>query len=201
MRSFLKKLFPQQVIVDQEKIDDQIRLSFGSCQFDKSLFLAIVESGDITPDYNFFSSSLLRLSLQQKIDLRTEVSNLNSYLQLYNNSKLDSFFYKFEVNGLDTIIDCPEVPPLILFPLIKNALYSGYNTMAKFPVRIRVQLIGNTLKLEVSNRSNHYVENQELNPDLRWFKTRLEQEYADRYTLLYNSNTSVFKATLILMLK
>jgi len=200
MGSFFQKLFPKEILVDQEKIDDQINLSFNSCQFDKSLFISTIESGNMSADYQDYLSLMLHLSLQKDINLDNEITNLCSYLQFFKIVNYDSFFYKIEIRGMDSDNDCPQVSPLILFPLVKNALYGGYNTMEKFPVRIRIHLIGKTLKLEVSNRVNHYVENQELNQDLRWFKTRLEAQYADRYTLLFNSNTSIFKATLILLL-
>ncbi|MCI0922553.1 LytS family sensor histidine kinase [Sphingobacterium rhinopitheci] len=200
MGSFFQKLFPKEILVDQEKIDDQINLSFNSCQFDKSLFISTIESGNMSADYQDYLSLMLHLSLQKDINLDNEITNLCSYLQFFKIVNYDSFFYKIEIRGMDSDNDCPQVSPLILFPLVKNALYGGYNTMEKFPVRIRINLIGKTLKLEVSNRVNHYVENQELNQDLRWFKTRLEAQYADRYTLLFNSNTSIFKATLILLL-
>lgn len=200
MGSFFQKLFPKEILVDQEKIDDQINLSFNNCQFDKSLFISTIESGNMSADYQDYLSLMLHLSLQKDINLDNEITNLCSYLQFFKIVNYDSFFYKIEIRGMDSDNDCPQVSPLILFPLVKNALYGGYNTMEKFPVRIRINLIGKTLKLEVSNRVNHYVENQELNQDLRWFKTRLEAQYADRYTLLFNSNTSIFKATLILLL-
>lgn len=200
MGSFFQKLFPKEILVDQEKIDDQINLSFNNCQFDKSLFISTIESGNMSADYQDYLSLMLHLSLQKDINLDNEITNLCSYLQFFKIVNYDSFFYKIEIRGMDSDNDCPQVSPLILFPLVKNALYGGYNTMEKFPVRIRIHLIGKTLKLEVSNRVNHYVENQELNQDLRWFKTRLEAQYADRYTLLFNSNTSIFKATLILLL-
>ena len=200
MGSFFQKLFPKEILVDQEKIDDQINFSFNSCQFDKSLFISTIESGNMSADYQDYLSLMLHLSLQKDINLDNEITNLCSYLQFFKIVNYDSFFYKIEIRGMDSDNDCPQVSPLILFPLVKNALYGGYNTMEKFPVRIRINLIGKTLKLEVSNRVNHYVENQELNQDLRWFKTRLEAQYADRYTLLFNSNTSIFKATLILLL-
>lgn len=200
MGSFFQKLFPKEILVDQEKIDDQINFSFNSCQFDKSLFISTIESGNMSADYQDYLSLMLHLSLQKDINLNNEITNLCSYLQFFKIVNYDSFFYKIEIRGMDSDNDCPQVSPLILFPLVKNALYGGYNTMEKFPVRIRINLIGKTLKLEVSNRVNHYVENQELNQDLRWFKTRLEAQYADRYTLLFNSNTSIFKATLILLL-
>ena len=200
MGSFFQKLFPKEILVDQEKIDDQINLSFNNCQFDKSLFISTIEYGNMSADYQDYLSLMLHLSLQKDINLNNEITNLCSYLQFFKIVNYDSFFYKIEIRGMDSDNDCPQVSPLILFPLVKNALYGGYNTMEKFPVRIRIHLIGKTLKLEVSNRVNHYVENQELNQDLRWFKTRLEAQYADRYTLLFNSNTSIFKATLILLL-
>lgn len=200
MKVFFQKFFQKEITVDQEKINDQARLSLENSQFDKELFLAVAKSLHIKEDFQAYMISLLQIAKQDKIDLSTEINNLKTYLKFFEASSTSSFFYKIELKGFDNARGDIAIAPFILFPILKNALYGGYNTIERYPVRIRIQLMGDILKLEVSNRVNHHISNQEMTTEIRWFKARLEQLYPDKYTLLFNSNTSIFKANLLVNL-
>lgn len=199
MITFLKKLFQKEVAVDLEKISDQAKFSFEGCRLDKQLLTLAMGRGLVDDDYQAYLKAVLPLSATEAIAVNTEVTHLLEFVKQYKSLLGDSFFYKIDVD----VRSLEEgkgmgIYPFVLFPLVRNALYLGYNTVEKYPVRIRVKLIGEKLKLEVSNRVNHHLENQESNADLRWFKSRLEVYYADKYTLLFNSNSNLFKATLLL---
>lgn len=200
MKVFFQKFFQKEITVDQEKINDQARFSLENSQFDKELFLAVAKSLHIKEDFQAYMISLLQIAKQDKIDLSTEINNLKTYLKFFEASSTSSFFYKIELKGFDNARGDIAIAPFILFPILKNALYGGYNTIERYPVRIRIQLMGDILKLEVSNRVNHHISNQEMTTEIRWFKARLEQLYPDKYTLLFNSNTSIFKANLLVNL-
>lgn len=200
MISFFQKFFQKAETVDQDKIIDQVRLSFESSQFDKSLFLEMSLRNDFGDEYQHYLNHVLPLRIDQSIDLKQEIDNLEKYLFFIKSNKLNTHFFTLDIKGLNEKGSIIQIAPFILFPIVQSAFYNGYNSMAKYPVRIRIHLIGATLKLEVSNRVNHHLINQELNDEIRWFKTRLQSMYADQFTLIFNSNSSLFKATLLLEL-
>lgn len=199
MATFFQKLFSKDDIIDHDKITDQAILSFERSRFDTELFLIYTNRDLSNEKYLEYVKRSLAISKADKIRLGTEVDNLLSYISFFKETRVTSFFYKVETKGLENAV--AMIPSFLLVPLIKNAFYYGYNTMNNYPVRIRIYLSNYTLKLEVSNRVNHHLENQEGNDEIRWFKARLQQQYPDGYTLLFNSNSNLFKATLILDLK
>ena len=196
MSSFISKLFSKVEVVDVEKLKTQATLSFEKSQFDKQLFLTTFSNKLNTEAYESFLCSCLQVERFHKIPLYEEVERLKEYIQFANKNSSYTFFYKFEVKGLED--KSIMIEPFVLLPLIMNALYKGYNSLEKFPVRIRINLSHSKLKLEVSNRVNHNLTDQEDNEDIKCFKARLNDLYSDKHNLIFNSNTNLFKATLIL---
>lgn len=200
MTNLFKRLFTKDEEIDFEKQNDQATLSFLNAQIDKALLAKLMSLGALTEDYQKMLIKMLNQSEHEPTDLFTEIYLLESYLQFIKDSRENSFYIKLSTKGLDEYAKFTKVPAFILFPLIQNAVYNGFNTIEKYPIRIRIEVQENFLKLEVSNRVNHHLVNQENNREIQWFKSRLEKLYGDDYTLLFNSNSSLFKATLFISL-
>lgn len=196
MVSFLEKIFKKEEVIDFEKIKDQARLSFEASQFDKNLFLQLSIKEDLLGEYVDYLKTALALAPEEQIPVKEEMENLKQFISCFSLAHNHSSFYKFEIKGLEDIGESVQFSPFLLFPLVRNAFYFGYNSMEKFPVRIRIHIQRNFLKMEVSNRVNHHLMNQESNEELDWFKMRLQLLFPEKHTLLFNSNSSLFKATM-----
>lgn len=198
MAKLFQKLFAKQERVDLEKLADQAQLSFEKCRLDADLYLSMLNADkDNFEDYQQYLRNTLALHSYEETDLNDEIRNLISYVDFYKSSTKELIYCKVEDK---TTFEKAIIYPFILFPLIMNALRQGYNTMEKYPIRIRLRTVGSTLRLEVSNRVNHHLANQELSDEIRFFKSRLEVFYPERFDLLFNSNSNLFKATLLLKL-
>lgn len=200
MITFFKKLLEKEEIVDIEKISDQASLSVMNSQYDKLLFGLFVGSEKLSEVFFGYFERCVRVEVDQVTVLSSEVEILQQYLELFKLAKSDSIFYKLNIKCETEEVKTGIVWPFVLFPLVQNALYYGYNTMEKYPLKINIKITSSTLKLEVSNRVNHYVENQEVNDIVRLYKARLDTLYQGRYDLIFNSNSNLFKATLFLQL-
>lgn len=193
MKKFLSSIFSRPDKVDVEKLQLKARLSLEYSIFDKDLFSLASSNLMVLQDY---LSSVNVIDLTKVHSLRDEYNLLQSYIRLWKDFSLEGLNVKFESNFER---DVPAlIHPFILFPLVQNAIKNGYNGMEKFPIRIRVQDKLSFVKLEVSNRVNHYIGNQENNEIMEFFKSRLDILYSQKYNLIVNSNTNLFKATLIL---
>lgn len=198
MYSFLQFFQKKESAVDIEKIGDQISYSFEKSRFDFKLFSSFLTQEVFLPSYLSFVKQCLELKEDDLISLSTEIGIMKDYLKITKEQNQDNFFYSIAIKGLEDDINDVKIPSFILFPLLQNAIHNGYNSMEKYPMRIRIQCSSSLVKFEVSNRVNHYLDNQEINNEIRWFKSRLQHYYADRYSLIFNSNSSLFKATLML---
>jgi len=198
MTTFLKKLFAKEESVDVEKIQDQANFSFERCQLDKHLLSLVLSDPKSMDVYQDYMATVLLYVANEPIALKYEVDQLLKYVDLYSTMHSDSFYSKIETDLVEGESPAIKIYPLLLFPLLRNAVMLGYNTIQKYPLRVRLKLRGTTLKMEVSNRVNHHLQNQEDNADMRWFKARLQLLYPDKYTLLFNSNSNLFKVTLLL---
>lgn len=74
-------------------------------------------------DYAALMRSLLNQSREDKIELEQEVTFLKTYLQLEKTARNDSFNFNIH---LDETIDVEtEIPPMILQPIVENAIIHG----------------------------------------------------------------------------
>ena len=197
MAGLFDKFFKKEEIVDVEKLSLAAQLSFLSIQ--KDTHLLAYELLEKLAYEDSFIQKALRIEQQEQLPIREELDLLALYISVYQKQKGDGFFIKADTK-LDPALEL-RIYPFVLFPLIQNAIVHGYNSMEKFPIRIRIKQLDNTLKLEVSNRVNHYLENQEENEIIKYFKSRLQLLYPEKHSLVINSNSNVFKSTLILNLK
>lgn len=198
MEKLFQKIFKKEEVLDVEKLKDQAELSFVQCRFDRDLYIALADVNHETLTFCDYVRDCMTLTSEDSILLDDEIERICSYITYFQLSREEVIHCKYEC-GLEKDTSL-RVHPFILLPLIKNALYNGYNTMQSHPLRIRLALLGNVLKLEVSNRVNHNLaaKSQEDNDEVRLFKARLELLYEDNYELYFNSNSNLFKATLLL---
>ncbi len=135
------------------------------------------------------------LSENIKWSVEEEVQFVEGILSLWNQANAESLEIKKQFMIHDPQL---QIYPLITVPPIINALVKGYNCMKEHPVKIKFQSSSQHLQVEVSNRVNHYLEDQANNPEMMAFKDRLMIRYAENQQLFINSNSNLFKTTLIL---
>lgn len=199
MGKLFQKIFKKEEVLDVEKLKDQAELSFVQCRFDRDLYIALADVNHETLKFCDFVRDCMTLTSKTPILLDDEVERICSYITYFQLSREEVIHCKYEC-GVEKDRSL-KIDPFILLPLIKNALCYGYNTMPNHPLRIRLVMSGShKIKLEVSNRVNHNLIaiSQEDNDDIRLFKARLQLLYGDNYELYFNSNSNLFKATLII---
>ncbi|MEI5985155.1 MULTISPECIES: hypothetical protein [Sphingobacterium] len=130
-----------------------------------------------------------------KWSVEKEVRFVEGILSLWNQANAESQEIKKQFLIHDPQL---QIYPLITVPPIINALVNGYNSMKEHPVKIKFQCSSQHLQVEVSNRVNHYLEDQANNLEMMAFKDRLLIRYAENQQLFINSNSNLFKTTLIL---
>lgn len=197
MSGFLNKIFKKKQVVDMAQIERNAKASFELAQLDKKLLAEMLKDPDKYTEYLLFLSNELIIKEKETRSIDAEFDSIRRYLDAYIRSSEQQIYYKDDYTCDDP---SQELPAFILFPLIQNALYWGYNNYEKHPIRIRLRLSEGFLRLEVSNRVNHYIANQQDTVLIDCYKARLELLFGNRYTLIMNSNTNNFKATLMIQL-
>jgi len=193
--------FKKKQKIDSVAIAQQALWAVEDCKLDRHLLrLQLQESPTLNASYAAFLKHCLDIAPDATHTLADEVDLLKQYIACYANLQHTPIFVK---TTLAIHSDCNniQIPVFMLFPLVQNALVGGYNVMEKFPLRIRLSADNYSLKLEVSNRVNHYVQSQADSIGIQHFKSRLQHTYTDRQELFFNSNSALFKATLMLKLK
>lgn len=194
MMSFVSKFFKNDSSQDNELLNLQAALGVEQITQDRVLILASIENQALAKIESYLAKSLT-VDHSKEYDLREEIMLFQLYMDTYKNVLEESVNITSTVHIENTDI---TVFPFILFPLIQNALTHGYNSMEKYPIRVKLQVLGNKIRLGVSNRVNHYISSQEDTSIINLFKARLNLLYPDTHTLIINSNSNIFKSTLIL---
>ncbi len=180
------------------KIALEAALSFHESRSDTYLAqktFALSNNATVKTDYFNFMQRMLIIERDQQLSITTEVDLLQEYIRLYQLVWGEQLFIRME-----TKIDVQkQLPALLLFPLITNAIQQGYNSMEKYPIKVKVFAFEQALSLEISNRVNHYIHSQEQTRTMDHYKQRLLHLFPDRHTLMCNSNSQTFKATLRLL--
>lgn len=137
---------------------------------------------------------LASLNLSQEWSIAEEIDILRIYLEGYKSS-FGNMTYTFVA---DDNADPGPIKALVLLPIVQNACINGYNGMENYPVKVKVKVLGRTISLEVSNRVNHHLADQSDTDLMDQARARLDFSYFGRYNLFLNSNSNLFKATLLL---
>ena len=194
MINFISKLFKNDYSQENELLRLQAEMGVEQVTLDRNLILAAIEKQALAKIESYLTKSLT-VDQSKEYEVIEEIMLLQLYMDTYMNVLEERVNITSAIHKENTDI---TVFPFILFPLIQNALTHGYNSMEKYPIRIKLRVLGNKIRLEVSNRVNHYITNQEDTLIINLFKARLNLLYPDTHTLIINSNSNIFKSTLIL---
>lgn len=194
MINFISKFFKNDYSQENELLRLQAEMGVEQVTLDRNLILAAIEKQALAKIESYLTKSLT-VDQSKEYEVIEEIMLLQLYMDTYMNVLEERVNITSAIHKENTDI---TVFPFILFPLIQNALTHGYNSMEKYPIRIKLRILGNKIRLEVSNRVNHYITNQEDTLIINLFKARLNLLYPDTHTLIINSNSNIFKSTLIL---
>lgn len=173
-------------------------LSFKQCQLDSKLAKLYFEHKRndqvATESFLNWQERAFQYAIADTIQIADEQENVLSYLNLWSILSPEKVHVKIDFQITHSDI---EINPFILLPLIQNALHNGYNSMSEHPVKIKLSGSVGSIKLEVSNRVNHYLSNQAENDYIQHFQERLKRQYPS-HNLFLNSNSNLFKAVLLI---
>lgn len=195
MKNFISNLFNKEQEVDIEKMQLAAELSVHSAMLDTQLIKLAVKQNQLDSLQEYLSK-MTAVNLVEDLELSKEIENIESYISAYQILAESNFYVKLHNNI--AVNSSSVIAPFILFPLIQNAIIYGYNSLEKYPIRIKFNSVGDQIKLEVSNHVNHHLNNQESTSIISNLKARLSLLYPDKNELIINSNTMLFKATLII---
>lgn len=195
MVNFISKLFKNDQAIDPERLHLEAEGSVHRVIYDKYLLQTALQQDGLGVVEKYLGQALA-IDYTKIYDLNEEMLLLQDYIASYKALFPQDFYIKFDIQKKDA--QEIKIYPFILFPLVQNAIVHGYNSMEKYPIRIRIQVIGGEIKLEVSNRVNHYLTNQGENEIINYYKSRLGLLYSNDHDLIINSNSNIFKSTLIL---
>ena len=195
MGNFLEKIFGSKIEVDLVRINLEAKLCFHEARLDSFLSNAIFREDEdvlVKEDYTKYLQRVSVIPENCYWSLSKEIALLEEYIGFYRRVMKDKLFLKFDVKKEAD----KDIPAFLLFPLVTNALLDGYNSIEKFPLKIKIRVFQTALQLEVINHVNHHIVSQDHTIRIDRFKSRLFSCYADQPTLLFNSNSHTYKAYL-----
>ena len=138
---------------------------------------------------------LLHDSPDDQVELAREVDYLDNYLALHQLRFEDNFFVHFEQTGLPP--GGQRVAPLLLIPLVENALKHGVVHQAAHPVEIRLALPApGRLAFTVRNRINRHQKDATTGVGLPNIRRRLALLYPGRHALRVRDDGVTYTAEL-----
>ena len=142
---------------------------------------------------------LLHDSPDGQVELRKEVEYVENYLALHRLRFEENFFVNFEQAGLPP--DGQRVVPLLLIPLVENALKHGVVNQAAHPVEIQLALPApGRLAFTVRNRINQHQKDATTGVGLPNVRRRLALLYPGRHALRVHDDGVTYEAHLELSL-
>ena len=142
---------------------------------------------------------LLHESPDDRVELSREVEYLDNYLALHRLRFEENFFVHFEQTGLPP--DGQRVAPLLLIPLVENALKHGVVHQAAHPVEIRLALPApGRLAFTVRNRISPHQKDATTGVGLPNIRRRLALLYPGRHALRVHDDGLTYEAQLELSL-
>lgn len=198
---FWKKNSKNLAELEDKLLTAETELSFLKAQTEKKLSQLFYKHSEI-PDslsvkFRAYQADILSLNSESVWSIGAEVKLIQGFIELYSSLSESEIHYK-----VDFDMEAPEemIPALILLPIIQNCVINGYNSMENFPLKLRLKAKNHHLSLEISNRVNHYLLNQADDTRIKSLESRLFKEFGKDYSLFINSNSNLFKITLILNL-
>lgn len=187
--------------LEYKLLHSDAELSFLNAQTERELsklyYNQSTEDGILKSRYQEYQQEVLAISKNIKHSVEEEIKLLSKFIDLYAGLSGSEHYHKVDIDIEDVEA---KIPALLLFPIVQNAMVNGYNSMQNFPMKLKLKVKAQQLSLEVSNRVNHYLSNQADDPRIKQLESRLFLEYADDYNLFINSNSNLFKITLLIKL-
>ncbi|MBA4056820.1 MAG: sensor histidine kinase, partial [Marivirga sp.] len=165
--------------------------------------LAIIKSDHTAPAIVKLSGMMryvINEAHQDYVSLEKEVSYIRSYIDLQKIRFGEAIHISFTVNG-DTA--GRTIAPLILISFVENAFKHGVNAEENSDIKIRIDISGDDLNLEVSN-NKVFVQHTDENKSglgIENTKSRLQLLYPSRHQLTIKNNETDFIVLLELKLK
>lgn len=131
-------------------------------------------------------------SQKDKIKLEDEINYIKSYIELEELRQNNDFFVKLNIAPGNLQV---EVPPLVLSPLVENALKHGVWN-ADRPVEILLKCTENKLFFRVTNLVGKKKKDQVPGIGIENLKKRLEIFYPDKHRLELKEQNRQFTAQL-----
>lgn len=154
-------------------------------------------AGKMVQQLSDFLRATLKRADEQWITLEQEIA----YLQLYLSIEKVRFGHRLDVRlNLDEQIQLWLIPPLLLQPLVENAIKFGlYGTTGKVVIDLSTERDGDALRVEISNPFDEDVQPAEGSGfGLSGLHRRLYLLYARNDLLTTRMENNIFIARLIL---
>lgn len=165
-----------------------------------SIYAAATLGSSKTPDMILRLSELLRYvtytTHDQKIDVLDELEQVKHYIALYQLKSPQPLPVQVNVGGC---LEGVRLPPMLLLPLIENALKHGniFTEEDGVFIDMAIRLEGQSLYI---SSTNSYDESQPAalqgGVGIRNLKQRLELEYPQRHHLSIQNQNNIYQITL-----
>ena len=132
-------------------------------------------------------------SANGNVQLIKELAYIESYIELFRMRFAPFSYVDFKVDG---VTKQDEITPLILIPFVENAFKHGVINEPKQPVRINLNVQGNRLIFEVSNKINYAQKDYSSGIGLVNIHRRLDLIYPEKHTLALNEDDYYFTVSL-----
>ncbi|AXT19629.1 sensor histidine kinase [Flavobacteriaceae bacterium AU392] len=167
-----------------------------------NLYGLAVEKSDKTPEIILKLSDIMRYTIYEgendTVAIKDEVSYLEQYIEIHKIRYQKKVSITFEKNISNEEL---QVSPLLLIMLLENAFKHGIESLID-NAYINLKLSSNDKELNFSIENNYDNSNlKEKGIGLENFKKRLQLLYPKKHILLFNSESNVFFAQLIIKLK
>lgn len=188
--------------LESKLLNAEAELSFLNAQTERELSKLYYNRSNVDgltkTKFQDYQQEIFSIAKSDSCSLEQESQRLLKFIELFTDLSDSEIYHKLDVDIQDSK---GHIPALLLFPIVQNALINGYNSMPNFPMKLKLKARSNQLSLEVSNHVNHYLRNQADDPRIKQLESRLFMEYGLDYSLFINSNSNLFKITLLIKLQ
>ena len=138
-----------------------------------------------------------------KIDLKKEVYQINSYIELQKLrfSEEDDIQISLKIEG--DVTD-QQISPMLLIPFVENAFKHSISIKSPSVIRMHLKIVAGRLEFSVKNTINRLRQNRDddtSNLGLENVKRRLELLYPDSHDLIIRDDGEHFEIVLRLQIK
>lgn len=154
-----------------------------------------------TPEAILQLSELVRFMLYEKkasISVASEWAYLQSYIRLQEMRYPYPLPLTTEVSGN---LENAQIPPLLLIPLIENAFKRGNFKDPAIPLKIKLDVLDDQIRMDVSNKIGFHQKNEDGGIGLENSKRRLELLFPGSHLLEIDNENNIYRVQLTLFLK